>query len=116
MAGDEAQDQRADLEEDIAAYEDMRADAKYRHDKAQRGASSGVVGLLAGLVFLFLLPPLGVFLLLAGVLALLTGWSKKNSAAAAMREAEYQIATLRAELAELRTQMLENQIGQQPTT
>ena len=94
------------LESQIAQDEAAIRELEQEAEKARRGYMSGLVGVLLGLILLAVVWPLGLLLLLAGILATVTGMIKQSGAKAKLTVTQARLAENRGKIAQLRAQLL----------
>lgn len=90
---------KAQLAGEVAKLEMETKQWERELNNAKGTATGGAVGALIGIIFLFVWWPLGALLLVAGVLAWVTGASKRSTATGALMKAEKRLAELKGQLA-----------------
>lgn len=94
------------LEGEISKLESVRNEAERNVASTKTSRTVGAAGVLVGLILLIFFWPLGLLLIAAGGLALLTAIIKQSSADDAKKAADTQLAELRSKLAQLRAQIM----------
>jgi hypothetical protein len=90
---------KAQLTGELAKAEMEARQAERKLASSKGAATGGAVGVLIGIVLLFFIWPLGALLLVAGILAWVTGAIQRSQAQSALAAAEKRIVELRAQIA-----------------